>query len=53
VEHDNMNVIVFGSRVIASHLAEDLVESLFACDVHQRRTPRPAVAKIEKLEEKF
>jgi RpiB/LacA/LacB family sugar-phosphate isomerase len=26
VEHDNMNVIVFGSRVISSKLAEDLVK---------------------------
>jgi RpiB/LacA/LacB family sugar-phosphate isomerase len=53
VEHDNMNVLVLGSRVIAAELAHDLVWLFLGAefsgeDRHQRR-----LAKLEKLESKY
>jgi RpiB/LacA/LacB family sugar-phosphate isomerase len=53
VEHDNMNVLVMGARVIGSELAYDLVEifldARFSCEErHLRR-----LAKLQKLENKF
>lgn len=53
VEHDNMNVLVMGARVIGLELAYDLVEIFldaeFSCEErHLRR-----VAKLQQLETKF
>jgi len=53
VEHDDMNVLVFGSRVIASELAHDLARIFLAAkfsgeDRHVRR-----LKKIRDLENKF
>ncbi|HEX3544569.1 MAG TPA: ribose 5-phosphate isomerase B [Candidatus Acidoferrum sp.] len=53
VEHDDMNVLVLGSRIIGVKLAEDLVKSFLAArftneDRHVRR-----LAKIKALESKF
>lgn len=53
VEHDNMNVIVFGSRVIASHLAEDLADAFLRAKFTNEERHVRRLAKIEKLEEKF
>jgi RpiB/LacA/LacB family sugar-phosphate isomerase len=53
VEHDNMNVLVLGSRVIGIELARDLVSTFLNAtfsseDRHLRR-----IAKIQLLEKKF
>jgi RpiB/LacA/LacB family sugar-phosphate isomerase len=53
VEHDDMNVLVLGSRIIGVKLAEDLVKVFLAAkftneDRHVRR-----LAKVKALESKF
>jgi RpiB/LacA/LacB family sugar-phosphate isomerase len=53
VEHDNMNVLIMGARVIGIELAFDLVDvfldAQFSCEErHLRR-----LAKVQKLETKF
>jgi len=53
VEHDNMNVLIMGARVIGVELAYDLVgiflDAQFSCEErHLRR-----LAKLQKLEAKF
>ena len=53
VEHDDMNILVLGSRIIGVKLAEDLVKVYLAAkftneDRHVRR-----LAKIKALESKF
>jgi RpiB/LacA/LacB family sugar-phosphate isomerase len=53
VEHDDMNVLVLGSRIIGVKLAEDLVKAYLSAkftneDRHVRR-----LAKIKALESKF
>jgi RpiB/LacA/LacB family sugar-phosphate isomerase len=53
VEHDDMNVLVLGSRIIGVKLAEDLVKTYLDAkftneDRHVRR-----LAKIKALESKF
>jgi len=53
VEHDDMNVLVLGSRIIGVKLAEDLVRAYLAAkftneDRHVRR-----LAKVKALESKF
>jgi RpiB/LacA/LacB family sugar-phosphate isomerase len=53
VEHDDMNVLVLGSRIVGVKLAEDLVEAFLAAkftneDRHVRR-----LAKVKALESKF
>jgi RpiB/LacA/LacB family sugar-phosphate isomerase len=53
VEHDDMNVLVLGSRIIGVKLAEDLVKGYLAAkftneDRHVRR-----LAKVKALESKF
>jgi RpiB/LacA/LacB family sugar-phosphate isomerase len=53
VEHDNMNVLVLGSRVIGIALARDLVSTFLNAtfsseDRHLRR-----IAKVQQLEKKF
>jgi RpiB/LacA/LacB family sugar-phosphate isomerase len=53
VEHDDLNVLVLGSRIIGVKLAEDLVKAFLAAnftneDRHVRR-----LAKVKALESKF
>jgi RpiB/LacA/LacB family sugar-phosphate isomerase len=53
VEHDNMNVLVMGARVIGQSLADDIVDTYldaqFSCEErHMRR-----LGKLQKLEEKY
>jgi ribose 5-phosphate isomerase B len=53
VEHDDMNVLVCGSRIVGVKLAEDLVKAYLAAkftneDRHVRR-----LAKVKALESKF
>lgn len=53
VEHDAMNVLVLGSRVIGTELAKELVEAFLGAEFtgeerHQRR-----LEKVAELEHKF
>src|ERR1700752_4377090 len=53
VEHDHMNVLVLGGRVIGEALAKDLVQIyLKAASSHEERHAR-RVAKIRRLETKY
>jgi len=52
VEHDDMNVIVLGSRIIGSKLAEDLVKAFLAAKIYERRTARAAAWKSESSRSK-
>jgi ribose 5-phosphate isomerase B len=53
VEHDNMNVLVLGSRVIGAQLARELVASFLAAQfTHEERHAR-RLAKVDQLEHKF
>lgn len=53
VEHDDMNVLVLGSRVIAPEFAHELVRSFLAASfTHEERHLR-RVAKIANLENRF
>ena len=53
VEHDDMNVLVLGSRVVASKLAEDLVRAYIGAKfTHEERHVR-RLGKIKALEAKF
>jgi RpiB/LacA/LacB family sugar-phosphate isomerase len=53
VEHDDMNVIVFGARVIGAELAKDLVgDYLKAVFTHAERHVR-RLAKVKALEVKY
>jgi ribose 5-phosphate isomerase B len=50
VEHDNMNVICFGSRVIGPELALDLVRAYLKANFTGEERHRRRLAKIEALE---
>lgn len=53
VEHDNMNVLVLGSRIIGVKLAEDLVKAYLGAQfTHEERHNR-RLAKIAAMEQKF
>jgi ribose 5-phosphate isomerase B len=53
VEHDDMNVLVLGSRVIGPALAEDLVRAYLSANfTHQERHER-RLGKVKKLEQKY
>jgi RpiB/LacA/LacB family sugar-phosphate isomerase len=53
VEHDNMNVLVMGSRVIGEKLAEDVVRAyLMAKFTNEERHVR-RLAKVDALERKM
>jgi RpiB/LacA/LacB family sugar-phosphate isomerase len=53
MEHDDMNVLVLGSRVIGPALAEDLVRSYLRANfTHEERHER-RLGKVKKLEQKY
>jgi len=53
VEHDAMNVLVLGSRIIAAELAHDLVQRFLSAQfTHEERHVR-RLAKVDKLEQRF
>jgi RpiB/LacA/LacB family sugar-phosphate isomerase len=53
VEHDNMNVLVMGSRVVGEKLAEDIVRAYLAAKfTHEERHAR-RLAKVAALEQKI
>jgi RpiB/LacA/LacB family sugar-phosphate isomerase len=53
VEHDNMNVLVLGARIIAAELAHDLVWLFLGAEFSGEERHKRRLAKIEKLESKF
>jgi RpiB/LacA/LacB family sugar-phosphate isomerase len=53
VEHDDMNVLVMGSRVIGPELAHELVRSFVAAKYTGEERHARRLAKIAALEEKF
>jgi RpiB/LacA/LacB family sugar-phosphate isomerase len=52
VEHDNINVLVMGSRVVGVKLAEDLVKAFLAATFTKEERHVRRLAKIKALEEK-
>jgi ribose 5-phosphate isomerase B len=53
VEHDDMNVLVFGSRIIGVKLAEDLVKAYLGAKFTNEARHVRRLGKIKVLEEKF
>ena len=53
VEHDNMNVLVLGSRVIADQLAFDLVRLFLDAQFSAEERHLRRLAKVQKLENKY
>jgi ribose 5-phosphate isomerase B len=53
VEHDDMNVLVLGSRVIGVKLAEDLVKAFLGAKFTNEERHARRVAKVKALEAKF
>jgi len=53
VEHDDMNVLVLGSRVIGVKLAEDLVKSFVGAKFTNEERHARRLAKVKALEAKF
>jgi RpiB/LacA/LacB family sugar-phosphate isomerase len=53
VEHDNMNVLVLGSRVIAAQLAHDLVWLFLGAEFSGEERHVKRLEKVQKLENRF
>jgi len=53
VEHDNINVLVLGSRVVGVKLAEDLVKAFLGAKFTQEERHVRRLGKIRALEDKF
>jgi RpiB/LacA/LacB family sugar-phosphate isomerase len=53
VEHDNMNVLVLGSRVVGVMLAEDLVKAFLGAQFTREERHVRRLAKVKALEEKM
>lgn len=53
VEHDNINVLVLGSRVVGVKLAEDLVKAFLGAKFTQEERHLRRLGKIKTLEDKF
>ena len=53
VEHDNMNVLVMGSRVVGEKLAEDIVRAFLAANFTNEERHVRRLAKVHALEEKM
>lgn len=51
VEHDDMNVLVLGSRIIGVKLAEDLVKAYLSATFTQEERHKRRLAKIAALEQ--
>jgi ribose 5-phosphate isomerase B len=50
VEHDNMNVLVLGSRIIGSELARELVRSYLGAQFSGEDRHRRRLAKVDAIE---
>jgi RpiB/LacA/LacB family sugar-phosphate isomerase len=53
VEHDNMNVLVMGSRIIGEKLAEDVVRAFLPAKFTNEERHVRRLAKVHALEEKM
>jgi RpiB/LacA/LacB family sugar-phosphate isomerase len=53
VEHDDMNVLVLGARVIGIEVARELVDSFLAAQFNGEERHRRRVAKIKALEGRY
>lgn len=53
VEHDNMNVLVLGSRIVGEKLAEDIVRAFLAANFTNEERHARRLAKVHALEEKM
>jgi ribose 5-phosphate isomerase B len=53
VEHDDMNVLVLGARVIGAELAKELVERFIAAQFTGEERHRRRLAKIKSLEARY
>lgn len=53
VEHDNMNVLVLGSRIIGVELAKEIVQTYLRAAYSGGERHRRRVAKIAALERKY
>jgi RpiB/LacA/LacB family sugar-phosphate isomerase len=53
VEHDNMNVLVLGARVIGVEMARELVDNFLAANFNGAERHRRRVAKINALEQRY
>jgi ribose 5-phosphate isomerase B len=53
VEHDDMNVLVLGARVIGIELARDLVDHFLAAQFNGEERHRRRVEKINALERRY
>lgn len=53
VEHDDMNVLVLGARIIGVELARELVENFLAAKFSGEERHRRRVEKIKAMERRF
>ncbi len=53
VEHDNMNVLVLGARVIGAALAQELVEAFLRAGFSGEERHRRRLAKVAALEARY
>ena len=53
VEHDNMNVLVLGSRIIGSELARELVRSYLAAQFSGEERHCRRLAKVDAIEQRY
>lgn len=53
VEHDNMNVLVMGSRVVGEKLAEDVVRAFLSAKFTNEERHVRRLAKVHAIEEKM
>jgi len=53
VEHDNMNVLVMGSRIIGEKLAEDVVRAFLPATFTNEERHVRRLAKVQALEERM
>ncbi|HEX2928919.1 MAG TPA: RpiB/LacA/LacB family sugar-phosphate isomerase, partial [Candidatus Binatia bacterium] len=53
VEHDDMNVLVLGARVIGAELARELVNHFLVAKYTNEERHRRRVEKIEALERRY
>lgn len=53
VEHDNMNVLVMGSRVVGEKLAEDIVRAFLSANFTNEERHVRRLAKVHALEQKM
>ena len=53
VEHDDMNVLVLGARVIGTELARELVNNFLAAEFNGEERHRRRIEKIKALEKRY